>query len=164
MIFSSSRKNLINFVFFILLQLGYLELAPGISWYRCSSQNLGPYVFSFLTSSSQFVSSTDGCAWLESDIQKKRDVFFDTNFENIKEDASRGDGETMGTFLNLYSCNPSDSKKAKELIKNEYDKLFGVDPAHPDRHPKIVNPARARAERGIFLIIKNSMIGSSCKI
>ena len=66
-------------------------------------------------------SGTSGCFDGKGDTAKID--YIKTNLATLKEDAARGDGETLNGLLTLMNCQSSTEVKAD--LKSNYDTIFG---------------------------------------
>ena len=105
--------------------------AYGFNWERCYERNRGAghYFLGTITSiygTSEFVSSTGRCRAI-TDLEINAEEFFKINFEQIKVEASKGDGEYLTTYAELIGCEKGARKKLPKVFQRSFIDIFGAD-------------------------------------
>lgn len=79
-----------------------------------------------LVSSSQFTSSFGECS-LVGDRGKEIEMYFYVNYNSIKIDASRGNGEFLKGLITLLSCNEEACRRLSKYIQGDFEKFFTIE-------------------------------------
>lgn len=75
------------------------------------------------TSVSQFSFSDGSCAG-NSASEKEKINFFKNNYMPLRVEISKGEGEYLETFADLFKCNIVGRLKFKEALRKDYEKIF----------------------------------------
>jgi hypothetical protein len=78
-------------------------------------------------STAQFTSSTGECSALGMNKEDQRKLFYYVNFEPLKNDVARGNGETLNSLLSLSGCKNFSDFRIKKKMKENYAELFNED-------------------------------------
>ena len=73
---------------------------------------------------SQFMTSTGECSFLGSTIAQEREIFYVHNFDFIKKDAAKGNGESLNTFIFVSGCKEDQVASLRKEIKNKFIDIF----------------------------------------
>jgi hypothetical protein len=123
--------SLRSFLVIMFLMTSFSSRA--FNWEKCKSRNLyggsgvEGIIFNFSTSTSQFVSSTGNCAAIgKADHDSK--LFIALNFEKMKVDFSKGEGEYAAAFAEFYYCKEHEKKIIFSMrIKEKYQLLLDAE-------------------------------------
>lgn len=76
-------------------------------------------------STSQFTSSTGACAaiGIKESVRKE---YYAVNFDQIKADAAKGDGEYITTLLSISQCTNRDGHRLKIYLKYYFEDYFNL--------------------------------------
>lgn len=116
-------------LFFIIVSILFTSSTYAFNWDRCArkwidkSSWAGEGVF---TSTSSFFSSTGECSMLGLSEHDKR-VFIAHNYEFIKIDFVRGDGEYSRTFAKMHGCSIIGQRHYSTLMKFKFVALTNTE-------------------------------------
>jgi len=71
-------------------------------------------------STSQFLSSWGECSFLE----QEKVVFFLENFDKIRQDSTKGNGEYLLAYSKLSGCNAEEGTRVMASAQRNYETLF----------------------------------------
>ena len=79
------------------------------------------------SSTTSYVSSTGKCSALAPDKSEQSKAFFFENYEEIKADAARGEGEYLISFVSLLGCNKMESTNLIKSLQMGYSSVYSGD-------------------------------------
>ncbi|MFA6236459.1 MAG: DUF3015 family protein [Bacteriovorax sp.] len=148
-------------------------------WDKCrrslnkQSKNAGLYggVLTTTIFPSQFSSSWGACSALgKPEVDKK--AFFNDNFEMLKQDIAKGNGEYLDAFLVFYNCSILGREEFIKSSRNNYKNIFGTnrrltlsETIHPETRSseeRYVRPEESYNRLNKILEVSQTII-SECK-
>ncbi|GIL18199.1 MAG: hypothetical protein BroJett040_19500 [Oligoflexia bacterium] len=115
----NKRAVLITFIL-----LFYVPFCFAIKWDSCWKEVKTWEFLGISSSTTSFVSSIGDCAMLANTDQEKQKIFFATNYEDIKKDIARGDGEHLRTLVSLFLIKNKKVDSFIEELKKNYMKIY----------------------------------------
>ena len=117
-------KEIIVKLLFLTIFLFVSTKSFAFNFDKCSKVmgRLGPW--GFLTTSGQFTTSTGDCAML-GQLENNKKNFIAQNFEILKQDFAKGQGEYLFTYANLSGFSGNDGNIFSQKIKKNYTRVFG---------------------------------------
>lgn len=94
------------------------------TWDGTLNHFYGTGFFNFLTSSSQWSSSTGACSML-GQIEDQKKYFIAQNLDNLIIDSARGIGEYLNAYLSLTGCSQDSLKNTSSVIQSNFVKIYG---------------------------------------
>ncbi len=95
------------------------------NWSKCDRymDKVG-HIGVMMISTSSFVSSTGDCAMIGK-VEQKKQTFIAVNIDQLKMEASQGEGEYLSAFSNLSSCSAVGEEYLKSTLQRNYSSIFG---------------------------------------
>lgn len=101
------------------------SLSYGFNWNKCETSMKGyPLLIDLLISTSQFSTSTGGCSMI-GQISHDKKVFVAQNYEDMKVDSARGQGEYLDSYASLAGCNEQARAVFPKILQHNFTKIYG---------------------------------------
>lgn len=165
----------------ILLVIFFVPNVKAYDWDKCRKslaklgKDSGMYggIATTTVFPSQFSSSWGACSALGKP-EENRMAFFNDNFDMLKVDFARGDGEYVTTYISFYQCSDTGKKDFIKLVRSNYKHIFGTirtlsfhEMVHPEDRSKNPNDWAITPKDSFTrlqdIIEKDEVVNQECK-
>jgi len=112
---------------FFLIVIFFLSIksSHAFYWERCDDSWIRPtYGAGVVISTTQFVSLWGDCSYIKQSEDADRQNFVSKFYDQIKIDASKGEGESLATLADLYGCHNKNKFLFFKLMQFNYENIF----------------------------------------
>lgn len=116
-----------NSIFITLSMLFYAPFCFGIKWESCWKEVKTWEFLGISSSTTSYVSSIGDCAMLAKNDEEKQKLFLSNNFESIKNDIARGEGEHLRVLTGLFLIENGKIDSFKIELQQNYLRIFNYE-------------------------------------